>query len=243
MKTSPFQSRQYLTVFVIVTVAAVTLALLADNANLALAAAVLGLYVLHLLSVRFIVRGQQEQWEALRELEGVLGELGRAEEVGPGDGLAAVEVPAAGPAPGARGSSPAGDGAEQPHPRAATTTQETDASGSRGNGGGARGADAGTGQDDGEIPVPRHFALGTVAVIKEALAPNEVAQVLLEQRRRPRRRFGELAVELGLLEEGELEALLLTQQEGVYTKAEIRGARQRLQAYRDSREQALEEAV
>lgn len=83
------------------------------------------------------------------------------------------------------------------------------------------------------VPIPRHFALGTVAIIKNVLTPAEVAQVLVEQRKRPRERFGEIAVELGLLTGSELEGLLLAQQQGLFTDEEIREARGRIKAFRE----------
>lgn len=85
----------------------------------------------------------------------------------------------------------------------------------------------------GNVPIPRHFALGTVAIIRKALTPAEVAQILIEQRKRPRERFGELAVELGLLTESELEELLVAQQQGLFTDEEIREGRARIRAFRE----------
>lgn len=83
-----------------------------------------------------------------------------------------------------------------------------------------------------EVPVPRHFALGTVAIIRNAMQPGEVAQVLVEQRRQPKRQFGDLAVEMGFLDRGDLEDLLEAQQAGLFTDEEIREARQRLREFR-----------
>jgi hypothetical protein len=85
-----------------------------------------------------------------------------------------------------------------------------------------------------EVPVPRHFALGTVALVRDLLTPAEVARVLLEQRRQPAKKFGVLAVEMGLLTESQREALLLAQQEGLFTDAEMRDARQRLREFREN---------
>ncbi len=83
------------------------------------------------------------------------------------------------------------------------------------------------------VPIPRHFALGTVAIIKQTLTPAEVAQVLVEQRKRPRDKFGELAVEMGLLSQAELEELLVAQQQGLFTDEEIRQARGRIKSFRE----------
>lgn len=85
-----------------------------------------------------------------------------------------------------------------------------------------------------EVPVPRHFALGTVALVRDLLSPAEVARVLLEQRRQPEKKFGFLAVEMNLLSESQREELLLAQQEGLFTDAEMRDARQRLRDFRES---------
>jgi hypothetical protein len=85
-----------------------------------------------------------------------------------------------------------------------------------------------------EVPVPRHFALGTVALVRDLLSPAEVARVLLEQRRQPGKKFGVLAVEMGLLSESQREELLLAQQEGLFTDAEMRDARQRLREFREN---------
>ena len=85
-----------------------------------------------------------------------------------------------------------------------------------------------------EVPVPRHFALGTVALVRDLLTPAEVARILLEQRRQAGKKFGVLAVEMGLLSESQREELLLAQQEGLFTDAEMRDARQRLRQFRES---------
>ena len=85
-----------------------------------------------------------------------------------------------------------------------------------------------------EVPVPRHFALGTVALVRDLLTPADVARVLLEQRRQTGKKFGALAVEMGLLSESQREELLLAQQEGLFTDAEMRDARQRLRQFRES---------
>jgi len=85
-----------------------------------------------------------------------------------------------------------------------------------------------------EVPVPRHFALGTVALVRDMLTPAEVARVLLEQRRQAGKKFGVLAVEMGLLSDSQREELLLAQQEGLFTDAEMRDARQRLRQFRES---------
>lgn len=180
-------SRTYFGLFVAVTLAAVGLAVVVGNRDMAFAAAILGLYVLHLYSVRTLTRGQREQRKAVRELEGLVGELARAER-----------SPLAEPSPD--------DGASAPEPA----------------------DDAGR----------RHFALGTVAIIRNALRPGEVSRILVEQRDRPEARFGELAVEMSLLSEDELEELLRVQREGRFSRPEIRLARRRLEAYHEDERRA-----
>lgn len=81
------------------------------------------------------------------------------------------------------------------------------------------------------LPVPRRFALGTVAIIRRLLEPAQVEQILLEQRRYPRLRFGDVAVQLSLLTEGEVQELLVAQEEGIFSDEEISDARRRLAAY------------
>lgn len=98
---------------------------------------------------------------------------------------------------------------------------------------GAEGAERRAREGYRNVPIPRHFALGTVAIIRQVLTPAEVAQVLVEQRKRPREKFGELAVEMGLLAEEELGDLLLAQQQGLFTDEEIREARSRIKSFRE----------
>jgi hypothetical protein len=83
-----------------------------------------------------------------------------------------------------------------------------------------------------EVPIPRKFALGTVAIIRRALDPAQVARVLEEQRKFPKKRFGEIAVELDYITEAQLDDLLEAQQAGLFTEEEIQGARQSLEAFR-----------
>lgn len=84
-----------------------------------------------------------------------------------------------------------------------------------------------------DLPMPRRFALGTVAVLKGFLDPSDLERILDEQRRYPRLRFGDIAVELGLLSHEKRDQVLLAQREGVFTESEIRDARARVIAYRD----------
>ena len=83
-----------------------------------------------------------------------------------------------------------------------------------------------------DVVIPRRFAIGTVAIIRRALDPGQVARVLEEQRKFPKKRFGELAVERGFITEAKLDELLGVQKAGLFTKAEIQRARAALESYR-----------
>lgn len=147
-------SRVYVLLLGGVTVIAGGLAYFTDSASLGLAAAVLGLYVLHLHSIQVM----QHQWRTLQGLERLVGEIGTSES----------DVGEKAPAPA---------GAE-----------------------GEAGGEAGT--------VHRDFGLETVAIVKGAMSPADVSEVMAEQRRRPDRTFGDHAIELGHLTERELEELV-----------------------------------
>ena len=84
-------SRVYVFVLGGAALAAGGIAVFSDNTSLGLAAAVLGLYVLHLYSMQVMRR----QWRALQGLERLVGELGQGEA--PGE-----EAPADEPPPGER---------------------------------------------------------------------------------------------------------------------------------------------
>ena len=71
-----------------------------------------------------------------------------------------------------------------------------------------------------------------MAIIRRALDPAQVARVLEEQRKFPKKRFGEIAVELDYITEEQLDDLLETQKAGLFTDEEIQGARQSLEAFR-----------
>jgi len=83
----------------------------------------------------------------------------------------------------------------------------------------------------GKIPVARRFALGTVAIIRRLLEPQDVERILIEQRRYPRLRFGDVAVQLNLLSDSEVQELLVAQEQGIFSDEEISDARRRLSAY------------
>jgi len=90
-----------------------------------------------------------------------------------------------------------------------------------------------------KIPTARHFALGTVALIRDLLTPAQVAHILVEQRNQPDEQFAAIALDLGMLNEEQREELLLAQQEGLFTDEEMRGARERLRDFRTAAAQAL----
>ena len=102
--------------------------------------------------------------------------------------------------------------------------------------------DAGTSENGDElkkIPTARHFALGTVALIRDLLTPAQVAHILVEQRNQPDEQFAAIALDLGMLNEEQREELLLAQQEGLFTDEEMREARERLRDFRTAAAQAL----
>jgi hypothetical protein len=275
---------RYLTLVAAATVVVASLALSVRNREAALGAAVLGIYALHLLSVRLVLRNQDRHEQSLcAGLEGLEGLATRTpspvdaaseREEGPestamtaapdgssSDGTGSDSSPEAGRAPGssrrirvggpapwraraeirsqapvpaqgvtsiaANGApGPADEGPRHEHGVGALTTD-----------GEAAGRPAPS--ESGEIPIPRHFALGTVALIRQLLTPAEVARVLMEQRQQPDRRFASLAVEMGLLTDSQREELLLAQQEGLFTEQEMREARERLREFRESTARAL----
>ena len=250
----PF-SRSYLIIVVAVAVVVGGLAVFGQSSTLALAAAILGLYVLHLFSNWQLASNQRQQWQTLREVERMLGALDRkhqdplevrgdpdiqpdssaqiaavgtdpedsdGSEKGP-ESTAASDVSAETPEPAVGDTSPADpasspDERETPPPEPSPDQPE----------------DA-----DESVLVPRQYKLGTVAVVQRVLAPGEVARVLAVQDRQPDRRFGDIAVDLGLLTESELEELLETQKEGLYRPEAISRARRDLKKYRRKKAEEL----
>jgi len=198
-------SRQYSIPFIgtvgVATLVMTALAWFIQNRSLAASAAVLGLYTLHLISVRFIIEGQAEdrvrmesQWSLLKLM------------VDPNAVVSSAPI---------RRSASSGD-------LAVPAT-----------------AVSGNGTPSQNIPTARHFALGTVALIRDLLTPAEVAQILVEQRNQPDERFAAIAMDLGMLSEQQREELLLAQQEGLFTDEEMRDARERLRDFRQTTAQAL----
>ncbi|MDH3298115.1 MAG: hypothetical protein OEM96_07560 [Gemmatimonadota bacterium] len=211
----------YSTVFIgavaVVTVGLASLAWITADRTWGLAGAVLGVYLLHLMSLRFIVVGQADNRASLDAQWKLLQLLVDPNAIETGEG---VPYAAAGRA-AQKKAQPAG-GSRQAMP------------GGNGDGPEAGGLEAGH-----RIPTPRHFALGTVALIRDLLTPAQVAHILIEQRQQPDERFAAIAVDLGLLTEEQREELLLAQQEGLFTDEEMREARQRLSEFRKATARAL----
>jgi hypothetical protein len=280
-------SGHYLSAVAVVAVAVAGMAWFGQNRTLAAAAAALGLYALHLFSIRFLLDNQKRQqrvldaqWEVLqRFIDTTEHQAGETDDLVPAMPVdrEAPERPATSrtvePVPEtSRPVETAPPKARKPQEAARPATEPV----LRGEvvppaeSLGGRSGYALVVEDDGaaevlsviseveapamipaspdqltrseqgkrgpgnEVPVPRHFALGTVALVRDLLSPAEVARVLLEQRRQPGKKFGVLAVEMNLLSESQREELLLAQQEGLFTDAEMREARQRLREFRES---------
>jgi hypothetical protein len=268
---------RYLSIVAVVTIGLGLVAWVMQNRQLALAAGVMGLYALHLLSIRYILDNQHEHSEALRSQQELLQRL-----VDPSE---SIESPAATGIASPSTDGPEGNGARDETSRSwpplglplstidsqhelaipselempslyifpSEPTGSTEPAARRASspepGAGETTAEPefalpelrpapGT-QDSVEVPIPRHFALGTVALIRRLLTPAEVARVLMEQRRQPDKRFATLAVEMGLLEDSQREELLLAQQEGLFTEDEMRRAREGLRQFRESTARAL----
>jgi hypothetical protein len=193
---------------------------------LVFSAAIVGLYVLHMVSVRYVVRAHADQLAALAggdltfvgsEIDSHAGGTPAAElsaEAGKRNGKTAEEPSESDDAlrEALDSDGPVAEGADQPAledaPGLATTPMLK------------------------EVAIPRHFMLGTVAIVRDVMEPEAVARVLMEQRQQPGKRFGELAVAMGMITEEQLDMLLEAQQHGLFTDDEIREARQRLESFR-----------
>lgn len=129
----PF-SRSYLTIVIGVAVAVGGLAIFGRSSTLALAAAILGLYVLHLYSNYQLTSDQRQQWQTLREVERMLGALDESPvggreprpEAAPAPGHGAAEETGRG-APGERSG---GSDASSGPPEAGTAPDADEAAGS-----------------------------------------------------------------------------------------------------------------
>jgi len=189
---------------------------------LVFSAAIVGLYVLHLVSVRYIVRAHADQLAALAGVDLV---SAREADADASQSQVAEHTSEAGKKNGKAALSESDDSGE------ALSSDESDAQAADQPVTPA-GATEGSGPTLKEVAIPRHFMLGTVAIVRSVMEPEAVARVLMEQRQQPGKRFGELAVEMGLITEEQLDMLLDAQQRGLFTDAEIREARQRLEAFR-----------
>ncbi len=129
----PF-SRSYLTIVIGVAVAVGGLAIFGRNSTLALAAAILGLYVLHLYSNYQLASDQRQQWQTLREVERMLGALDESPvggrepppEASPAPGHGAAEETGR----GAPGEGSGGSDASSGPPEAGTAPDADEAAGS-----------------------------------------------------------------------------------------------------------------
>jgi hypothetical protein len=251
---------RYLTIVAVAAFVAATIALLVRDREAALGAAVLGMYALHLLSVRYVLRNQRLHEDSLLMQMELLHRLvdpaaspidatpERAERSEPGppadapSGIDSIEADHGPADPDDGGASPRGPvrvprRAPRWAPTGTRAPAQVPAPGVAPVA--TNGAHEPTSTESGEIPIPRHFALGTVALIRRLLTPAEVARVLIEQRRQPDRRFATLAVEMRLLTDAQREELLLAQQEGLFTEHEMREARERLREFRESTAKAM----
>lgn len=246
-----------------VAVAVAGMAWFGQNRTLAAAAAALGLYALHLFSIRFLLDNQKRQqrvldaqWEVLQRFIGTTDTQAEdTEDLVPAmpvdreaperPAASKVVEPAARTAPAPATPAPEAEAPAAVVPARREPTRPAADPVVRGEvvppaeSIGRRSGHAVVVEPPprgpvNEVPVPRHFALGTVALVRDLLSPAEVARVLLEQRRQPGKKFGVLAVEMGLLDESQREELLLAQQEGLFTDAEMRDARQRLREFREN---------
>lgn len=245
----PF-SRSYLTIVIAVALVVGGLAVFGQSSTLALAAAILGLYVLHLFSNWQLASNQRQQWQTLREVERMLGALDGEQTASAGEETGTTFSP---------GEAKEGEGdlsavGEEPDETRTETTSDGDTSAGDGSaetaasdvpaGGDPTAGQEDRGRTDGEIGeteeneededtvlVPRQYKLGTVAVVERVLTPAEVARVLTVQDRHSDRQFGDIAVDLDLLTDQELEELLEIQQRGLYRPEAISRARRDLKQF------------
>lgn len=241
MISRSLQSLQYLFVIALVTIVVAVLAWVEGSALLGISAAILGLYALHLLSLRTILQSQSDQWVLLQHLleieHGISLDLGEEAE---------KPVPEAVPSERARETADSNVTAAGRATLAERDAAEVDDELSEGTEvapdmPASHEVWARRGPLPRDVRLPRRLALGTVAVVRNYLDPSDVAGILREQRAHPGSRFGEIAVQQLLLTEEEVEELLMDQQEGLFTEAEIESARQRLQIFRRRREQEFSE--
>ncbi len=225
-KRAPY-SRASSLVFAAVTVLVGAVALVRRDSMVTMAAAILGLYILHVLSLRAVVgesaAPSSSRAHARKPKQPDVSSLSSAS-----DFVREVGAPSVPTVP--RRQQPAtedrewmlhlGDPEEEPESFPVSSDSPplpfSDMQATTG----------------GHVVIPRKFAIGTVAIIRRALDPGQVARVLEEQRKFPKKRFGELAVERGFIAEAQLDALLRAQKAGLFTEAEIQRARAALGSYR-----------
>ena len=266
----PF-SRSYLMVVIAVAAVVGGLAVFGQSSTLALAAAILGLYVLHLFSNWQLASNQRQQWQTLREVERMLGALDSEAEPPSGGGAAGGTATTRSGA-GAEGRGTEDDGELRAVGEASADTEGTESADERGPataasdvsaetpeaappgesagdselgdratpaGATATGAEAEVEEEEDTVLVPRQYKLGTVAVVERVLTPGEVARVLAVQDRHPDRQFGDIAADLGLISQSELDDLLETQREGLYRPEAISRARRDLKKFRREKAEEL----
>lgn len=257
----PF-SRSYLMIVIAVALVVGGLAVFGHSTTLALAAAILGLYVLHLFSNWQLASNQRQQWHTLREVERMLGaldsETARPADAGASPGAASTtsnadgQLKAVGDGPddsdvsGERPEATAGSDVSTETPGAGVSAETPGEPADVGAGDRAAPPDehaateeAGEEDEEDTVLVPRQYKLGTVAVVERSLTPGEVARVLAVQDRHPDRQFGDIAVDLDLLTDSQLEKLLETQREGLYRPEAISRARRDLKKFRRQKAEEL----
>ncbi len=193
---------------------------------LVFSAAIVGLYVLHMVSVRYVVRAHADQLAALAGAD--LTRMGLEAE-SPADLSAATELPGEAGKHNGRNAQVSLE-SDDAHPE--LTSGDELVAEERDQPAHEDAVAQPSGPSLKDVAIPRHFMLGTVAIVRDVMEPEAVARVLMEQRQQPGKRFGELAVAMGLITEDQLDMLLDAQQRGLFTDAEIREARQRLETFR-----------
>ncbi len=236
-------SGPYSLVFATVTVIVGVLALVRKDGMITMAVAILGLYILHLLSLRALTRNVAAADRGSRrsapQASEVVIQVSDATELERDDGpvflsrepgfvweIGEPSIPSP-QKPATEDSAWMVQGS-----RSADETEflPADSEVTMPDFAGQKGASDVKGTS--EVPIPRKFALGTVAIMRRALDPAQVARVLGEQRKFPKKRFGEIAVELDYITEAQLDDLLEAQKAGLFTEEEIQGARQSLETFR-----------
>lgn len=203
-------SREYVGIFLALAVLALLLAAGFRTQDLLLAGLTLGLYGLHLMSIRSIQEEQEQHSSLLREVGAALDDLSLDEEARKPGGASRTERSGE-DAPSATRSRPPGG----------TSSRST---GTAGSGGAAP-------PDDGDLMVPRDLRIGTVAIVQGMLQPSDVSRIMSMQERQPERPFGELAVEAGLLEPEQVEELLEVQETGLYSQRKLKQAKSKLRTF------------